>query len=453
MSPRQPQLRQKSNGAWFVRWNRRDHYLSTDQTTARALFLEEDSTHPGSLAAWRRWRASRDAQPTLAAARAARRTHGGSGAPARPTMTLAEAADRMVADYTAAGRDGAARFWRGQLDRFIEIHGAAKLRELTTADERRGRFQPPIVTFLINYRTDMLAAIADAQRTIARGKPLEHKPLSPASINHDLKAVKRLIGWCHDQGLCRAVNWRSVRRVPEPPPTPQPIPHAELKRTLNALLKHDPDATPPPTPHLNGRRLAPWLALAYLTGVRAGELVQLVGSVTITSARTLELATIDAAVARVSPVQLQGRTLDRFGSVELIRHKTAWREHQRFVLLTPEARWWLARCRPYWKTPDGLNGACEALGVAGWCSRLRDTAASDLRAAGVAEADVDRFLGHAQRGVLQSYARTPTHALWASARTLAATLAPVRRKLGEDLAGYLSSLPPISHDRRRRRRA
>ena len=245
---REPTIRQKNNGAYFVRWGGKDHYLSMDRTTAQRLFYSPSSTHPGRRSAWL------DAKQHLGP-KPLRNRRGEHGKP----LLLVQAAKRFLESYDDEGRAGPFNYFRYQLSRFMVIHGEADLITLTTVDPDRGIYVPPIVPLLDAFKKDLRLTRsepgADGQST-----------LSPRTINHDITAVKRLFNWAHEHGLCPAVHWRGVKKLPVRRSLPEDRPFTELMRVMEKLHKVEP-------------LLLPYVALNYLAVARPSEVVSLITDV------------------------------------------------------------------------------------------------------------------------------------------------------------------------------
>lgn len=356
---REPAIRQKNTGGYFVRWGGRDFYLSVDRAEAQRLFTAKDSSHPGSFSAWRAWKAHR--QLHSARARSAAGRH----------LLLIDAERLMHRSYLDDGRADTARFWRSGLARFIKVHGEASMVDFSSPDPVRGRYAAPIVAFLNAYRTDM-------------SRPHKHR-LANRTINHELGAVKRLFNWTAEQGLCPEVNWRGVKRLPASRGIPEVLSTERIGAMIAAAGAVDP-------------RLVPWLALGYLTVGRVSEIPRLV------SRRGEFQPVLDA----------RGRLVCDRGLFALSVHKNSWRGDSAFarhMLLTDEALEWLDLARPFWSGLDSFSATAIDAGFARGPHVLRDSAASHLRLRGVPLADVDVLLGHVQSGEWRSYALIPWHDL------------------------------------------
>lgn len=418
----EPSVRQKANGAWFVHWGGKEHYLSMDSVIAHKMWADPTSTHPGARSAWLRWRAAR--------------LHAVSSTRAAPVaLSVVQAAERFLAAYEAAGRPTTAAYFRGHLARFLHAHGGADLVTLTTPAPDRHQFQPPIVPLLEAFKTDLASPMRGVGRG-GRGGQGGARTLEPRTINHDLTAIKRLFNWAAEQGHCPEVRWRGVKKLPVRRAHPEDLPIPELVQRMAQLRQAD-------------EHLWRYCLLNYYTLARPSEVVRLIMDAAAIRAQHFigppapappgrhrrrpapDHATDPRNRGRFLPiVDERGRTLHPSGLFELALHKSTWREGSggeggkdsnapaRFLVLTDPALELLAHAVPIWSTLDGYSSACARV-LPGFGPRmLRDSAASHLRARGVALADVQILLGHAPRGEWPSYARTP----WPRLRAAAARL-------------------------------
>jgi integrase len=387
MNLREPTLRKKTNGAFFVRWGGKDHYLAMREADAVELFEAPRSQHPGSLAAWRRWSDERRGEPSVPVWRRTGR------------LTLHEASKLMLKSYLALGRPEAHNYFRSHLKRFLSVHLNADLIDLTTADPASGRFVPPITALLRTFTKEM-ASVPKKDR------------LGTRTINHDVLAVKRLINWCHAEGLCPAVSFAGVKRLPARRGTPEWLTPEEIIEKLNTAAKAQPE-------------LVPYLVLNYLCCARPSEVVTMVR-------RKGELLPVYDAKRKVAA---------KVGIFSLSQHKSTWRgeHHERPVVLTEEAHAWLMRARPYWKRPSSYSAACERAGLPGLPHQLRDSAATHLEQRGVELADISRLLGHAPRGEWPSYVQS----FWLRLRGLADRISLQTPLRGSAAGAVLSSAAPL----------
>lgn len=378
MNIRTPTVRLRGKD-WMVRWGGKDHYLSRDEATARRLFDDPRSIHPGALHRWQDWARLRLANSPQARVRRQRRRH-----------TLQDAADLLFDHYLSHGREQTARAWRTGLGRFMRWHGSADLIEFATPDVKRHRFAPPVIAMLNAMVSDLKAV-----------KPEER--LKNKSINHDVLAVKRLFNFAAEQGLCPAVVWSGVKMLPTRRGRPESRPVEDLVASIisagNSAECQVPSAKGAtsasalsPNPDL-----VPWLALNYLCVLRPSEVV------------TLVRGHFDFEPIRNE----RGKIIHERSLLRLQRHKTLWRgeNYDRFVLLTPEASAWLSIARPAWSNLSAYSKAAVAAGFVGGPHVLRDSAASHLRARGVGLEDVKIVLGHSLPGEWKSYAEVPWHDL------------------------------------------
>lgn len=402
---REPVVRQKSNGAWIVHWGGKDHYLSVDRAKAELLWLDPASKHTGSRIAWLRWRAARK--------HAIEVTQPGR---ARPLLVI-DVARELLGHYADAGRVGALAYFRTHLARFVNIHGEARLLDLAVASPEHGVFQPPVVPLLEAHKSDF-----------SRPSAAPPHGLSARTVNHDLTAIKRLFNFAADRGYCPQVHWRPVRRLPVPAAQPEDLSPRALFAIMRRIARREP-------------LLLPYVALNYLCLARPSEVVELICSVHPPERTPLPrghhrrrppTTRDESRRGRFVPlIDEQGRVLHPRGLFALHRHKHSWRSGTvdgvsgggasapRLLVLTDQALVWLEMASPVWSTLDSYSSAC-ARACSGFGPRmLRDSAASHLRARGVALADVQTLLGHVVRGEWPSYARTP----WPSLRESASRIA------------------------------
>lgn len=386
MHIRQPAIRQKaSNGAYYVRWGGKDHYLSRDPTIAHQLFHSPTSDHPASLARWKAWAKARLSAKTTAPPPPPAPATSKPTPTTTPTLTIARAAAQLDEHYTALGRPDAAAYYRKHLRRFLHVHGLASLLAMTTPDPKRHRFKPPIVPFLQAFVDDLRQA----------GPPEIPKPISPKTINHDVLAVKRLINFMASRGHCPEVNWRGVSKLPTRRGSPEPIPRSHIRTLFNACRATDP-------------RIVPYFAACYLACCRPSEAIRLVH-----------------ADGLFEPIQHKRQTIPR----ALFRprvHKNSWRstgeDYGRAIILTEEALYWIFEWpaahlsassqsvqpwSPPWSRLDSLYAASVRAGLSTGPHVLRDSCSSHLREQGMPLADVRTCLGHLPTGEWQSYAQVP----------------------------------------------
>ncbi len=403
----EPKIRQKTNGAFSTYWGGKEHYLSTDEAEARYLFFDERSHHPGSMAAFKAWKAARVDGAPLAQLR---RIH---------AITLQDAATAFLSSEASRMRAKTRNYYRHHLQRFLSLHGHLTVQEVTSIDPKARRFSPPIVHLLDAYRQDM-------------GVP--GSPIGPHTLKHDLTAVKRLIGWCHSpMMLCQEITWRGVKPVTLPPARPEPIKPRAIEAALISLSATEP-------------RLVPMLAINYLTGARPSELLRLVLSRGAMDRPMVEVhGTVQpraGAHGAFLPIEDEhGEVLQEPGAGAGVfdfrgEHKMARAGQLRFLLLSQEAQTWLRLAYPFWVAADGYSAACRDSQLPAWPHRMRDSFASHLLARRAPAEDVDLALGHDRRGVLRSYGAVPLERLWRLVSTL--SLSRVLESFPKD---YASRLP------------
>ena len=210
-----------------MRFGGRDHSLTGDERVARQRYAEK-------LKDWAAWRADVEAESNT------RKT--------RSQLTVAELAERMFDAYTAEGRRDTARWFAKHLVRWLNIHGAARVLDLSTADVARGVFAAPVVPLLNAYLADL--GTLDT-------------PLSPRTLRHDVTSIKRLFNFAAEQGLCPPVQWRGVRRVRVLRSEPEDLPPEGVRELIAIAAKNDPG-------------LVSWLRLNYLALLRPIEVVRTV---------------------------------------------------------------------------------------------------------------------------------------------------------------------------------
>lgn len=404
----EPKLRQKSNGAWSTYWGGKEHYLSTDEAEARYLFFDARSHHPGSLAAFKAWNASRVDGTATAQLRRIRK------------VTLQTAADAFLETQNGRMVAKTVRYYRHHLQRFLSLHGDRTVEELTSIDPRTRRFSPPIVHLLEAYRQDMINGDA---------------VISPHTLKHDITAVKRLMAWCHSpMMLCPEVTWGAVKPVTLPPAKPEPLKPRGIEAALIGLISVD-------------ARLVPWLAVGYLTGARPSELIRLIAS---RGALALPAVEVHGSLqpragehgAFMAIEDEHGEILQEPGAEAGVfdfkgTHKMARAGQLRFLLLSHEAQQWLSLSYPFWRSADAYAAACRESQLPAWPHRMRDSFASHLLARRAPAEDVDLALGHDRRGVLRSYGAVPVARLWRLVSTL--SLARVLESFPKDYADRVPS--------------
>lgn len=339
MGERQPKIRQKTSGGWYIRWGGRDRYLSMDRNKAERLLLDPDC--PNSLVAWRRWR---DQRETARSARSSRR--------------VAEIAELMLENYRTAGRDDG--YLRRHLRRFLNLWGTTPIAEICSPDLARGVYQPPIVGILTDLQDD-----------------LKRMGLASKTINHDVGAVKTMFRWAARKGYAPSVPFDLVRTLPTSPGDPVELEPRAIRLLVRAVERVEPE-------------LARHWSINYLTMCRPSETIRIVA---VAAGLRDGLAPADAGGAW-SPIVRDGTRVAGGRLLELFEHKTAHHAQRRRVIVTDECRRHIESARPRWSRLDSYSAFSRRHGVAP--SWLRDSAANHLRSGGVAEADVDLLLGHAR---------------------------------------------------------
>jgi len=181
----------------------------------------------------------------------------------------------------------------------------------------------------------------------------------PATVNHTLKAIRRMVGWADQQGI---VNVRKPQTMPIATTRQRRSPSSE--QTISILLVRADMQT----------RI--WLSLNYLTCARPSEIVRLAHG--------------------------DGEWLP-CGRIFRTRSKVGGRTgYDRFLLFSEEALTWVPHLQPRWSTHDSYGKAVRKLGMGG-PRQLRSAGASHLRAAGVSYKDIRVILGHTEAGAVVHY--------------------------------------------------
>jgi site-specific recombinase XerD len=182
----------------------------------------------------------------------------------------------------------------------------------------------------------------------------------PATVNHTLKAIRRMIGWADQQGIVQ-----NLRK-----PVPQSLPQGSRKPTTIGSSRI--------SQWLQSGDLCTqvWLVLNYLTCARPSEIVRLAHG--------------------------DGEWLP-CGRIFRTRSKVGGRTgYDRFLLFSEEALTWVPHLQPRWSTHDSYGKAVRKLGMGG-PRQLRSAGASHLRAAGVSYKDIRVILGHTEAGAVVHY--------------------------------------------------
>lgn len=123
-----------------------------------------------------------------------------------PELTVAEAAALFLRE-TETDKGAGHRtfgFYKSKLLRLIDRLGGRKLRSLTQQDG---------VEYKAYLKGEARTKPTGRRKGQQRGKVCKPKPLGPVSINHHLRAAKRLINWCvhHEPPLLHRSPFRSIR--------------------------------------------------------------------------------------------------------------------------------------------------------------------------------------------------------------------------------------------------
>lgn len=376
-----PTLIRAARGYYYTRWGGQTFTFGSAEDDARAKFLAPASQHPGSLARWAAWREMEQlAASTLQAGSRSRRT-------------VIELAEEFFDQYSSAGREETATYFRSHLRRFLHACGAFRASDVD-------------VGMLEAFRVD-LSRLGRGSASVPGAAAL-----SPKTIAHDLKAIKTFWRWASSvhPAECRAIELTAIKVPRQQEPTPHPI-SPEAVRSMISLgaAAH--------------AELRSWLSLMYLAALRPSEVLR-----------------IAAGDGRFEPVIYPAdhhaagsacRVVER--GLYVIRSKVQHRTGApRRVVLSDDALMWLEECQrhsviqsgpdrgqlgPRWRTLDSLSRCVRAS-----CGRppsvLRDSAATHLLERGVAWGDVDLLLGHVPSGAGRSYMRIAWHVLRDSAARL-----------------------------------
>lgn len=284
-------------------------------------------------------------------------------------MSVADLHRAFTDNYHAEGRPQTARYFDKHLRRFLGVFGAMPCREVTEAG-------------LLAFRQDLFAL-----------------RLSPTTIGHDLGAIKTMwsFGMTYHRDQVPPLHLDGIRKPPRRPTPSKTRTPAEIRSLVSEARRACP-------------QLAPWIALGYLCVLRPSETVRLV-----------------LGDGRFEPIDDgHGDPIPR--GLFVTSSKMERKSHgERVIILTDQALLWLEQARAVWVTGTGRRGVWRtmpsysaamrrAVGVGP--SVLRHSAASHLRALGVAEEEVDRLLGHAPRTASRFYGRASWRTLRASAARL-----------------------------------
>ena len=208
MNTRPPKLRQHHKGLYFVHWGGHDYFLGRDKAIAEVRYLEQ-------IRQWAQWREGRDARRLLP--------------PSQAVMTI-ELAERFLEHQELENGDGAVKYYRKHLKRFLHFFG--KIR----ADVVRVRHLQDLKDRMLQDR------------------------YAPKTINHDLGAVRGLFNWATGLELIPAVTFRGCKNLPLGPPPDKALSRESARDMITSAL--DP--------------VRPWLAVNYFALLRASEVVKCV---------------------------------------------------------------------------------------------------------------------------------------------------------------------------------
>lgn len=341
MPSKQPTLRLHARGIYFVRWGGRDHYFTRSESASHRAFFDPTGAHPGALVHWLRWRETKQAKVIA-------RTG---------SLRVAELVKEFLARYFMEGRADTEAYFRHHLRRFTAIFG--------------------------KFTVDAI----NVQAIDAFKRDLVHlQILKPRTIRHDLNAVKTLWRWGYANGLCPPLMLDTIKPPRIPRSRPEDLPLEVVKRSILGLSREH-------------KSLEPYLAINYLCLLRPSEVMR--------------IAHGQARISDIPP--MHGHKAIKRGMLMLTEHKTSGTtDTDRVVLVSAEAAKWLPHVRPlpFRSAPSSIRDLqnryaklCRDAGLAGLPHKLRDSAASHLRALGEPAESVDLLLGHEPSGVLQSYGR------------------------------------------------
>ncbi len=169
----------------------------------------------------------------------------------------------------------------------------ASLRFLTAWAKRSGvRTTADLnATRLAVFRQQFVSTKRKAPKENARRGASEERPESrkPASINHDLRAIKTFCEHVRRIGLARSLSRDdirdSLRPMPQGRPRPEYLKHTHLRHLLEAALRHDADTFKLTREEKGGERpegttsrnepIGPFLVFLLLSGTRLGEALNL----------------------------------------------------------------------------------------------------------------------------------------------------------------------------------
>jgi site-specific recombinase XerD len=181
----------------------------------------------------------------------------------------------------------------------------------------------------------------------------------PATVNHTLKAIRRMVRWGNTQGLVQTLPPQAEALA-----IPKKMSLSLSIGAVTSLLRS------------GDTEIQTWLVLSYLTCARPSEIVRLAHG--------------------------DGEWLP-CGRIFRTRSKVGGRTgYDRFLLFSEEALTWVPHLQPRWSTHDSYGKAVRKLGMGG-PRQLRSAGASHLRAAGVSYKDIRVILGHTEAGAVVHY--------------------------------------------------
>lgn len=287
--------------------------------------------------------------------------------PTRSTFTVAQLADVFLAAKETDTEKSTHNYYRSHTARTLRLWGA-----IPTGAYDAEKLQA--------LKTDMKRA-----HTMVGGK--KARAYSDQTINHDLIAVKCMFQWGADMypKQIPLINLRPVKRIPLGLPREKGRSIARVRKMFADARAHDKAGDGP-------SNLEAWLRLCYFGLLRPSECVRL--------------------VAR------QGRFIEH-GVFILEKSKSMNRTGiPRHLVLSDEALMWLDVARPTWSHLAAFGAVVSQACGPGGPHPLRHSAATHLRALGVARADVDLILGHLPRRVSLIY----DPIVWQPLRALAGQL-------------------------------